>query len=339
MVRKIVITLIVIVANALISSAQYSDTLTVTRQDSINANKTEAIMKFGYLAPHVDPQIIYAQYFWATNRFNEKLTKNNNPFQMIDQNGKPRKFRTIEEAIARFTLAMADYDIKKESYTDYLERKPKTNWTPRMSKKLLEIYKGLYGSEYNHKKQLHTWKTGQTRLQFAKYDSLGHDETEMKYGKGVRPYDKAYAITATDKSMIQPRISLGPLQPLANKVDTGLIFIHVLWATNHFNEKSIRNNNLFQIVDYRGNLMEFDSWQAAIADYLLRIIDYDKNTESYLAYLERRSGGQWNKTMSDKMRKLYRSLFHKDLDESGLKGYQKQEEKRRTSSARSRNRL
>lgn len=315
------------------ANAQYADTLTVYIADSIEANQPETIAMFGYLAPHIDPFIIYAQYFWATNRFDPKLMRGNNPFHMIDQKGKLRKFDSLDDAIARFILAMADYNLVTESYTDYLERKPKSNWSPRMSKKLLEIYRGLYGSDYNHKKQLHTWTKNSIKLRFAKSDSI-------TYGSGIRPYFKSYAITATDKNMVQPRMKLGPLEPLSYKVDTGLIFLQVLWATDHFNPKMTKHNNLFQVVDDEGELMRFDSWQDAVADYLIRILDYDQKNESYLQYLERKTNGQWNKKMSDKMRQLYRSLFHKTYDESKFKGYQgKPSENKRTKTSQSRNRL
>lgn len=342
MVRSATTLLLTIVAilSSLSVRAQYSDTLTVTINDSVTAFTPENMQRFGYLAPHIDPYIVYAQYFWATNRFDPKLMKNNNPFQSINAEGKRRKFDSEEQAIARFILAIADYNVKKESYTDYMERKPKANWSPLMSKKLLEIYRGLYGQNYNYKKQLRTWKPGHRNLTFAKFDSLTSELTKDKYGRDVKPYQKSFAITATDKNMIQPRLSLGPLQPLANKVDTGLIFVQVIWATNHFNERSIKNNNLFQITDEQGELIKYDSREDCIADYLIRILDYDQSIESYLAYLERRSNGQWTSSMSDKMRKLYRALFHKNYDESGFKGYKAQkEEKNRTSTARSRNRL
>lgn len=327
------ITLWLLTSLPLTAQAQYADTLTVYAADSIEANTPETIAMFGYLAPHIDPFIVYAQLFWATNRFDPKLMRNNNPFQMIDRNGKLRKFDTLDESIARFVLAMADYNLVNESYTDYLERKPKSNWSPRMSKKLLEIYRGLYGTDYNHKKQLHTWTKNALKLRFAKADSI-------TYGSGIKPYLKSYAITASDKNMIQPRMTLGPLEPLSNKVDTGLIFLQVLWATDHFNSKMIKHNNLFQVVDDEGELMRFDSWHDAVADYLIRILDYDKNSESYLTYLERKTNGQWNRKMSDKMRQLYRSLFHKVYDESQFKGFKAPKtENKRTKTSQSRNRL
>ena len=251
--------------------AQYADTLTVYAADSIEANLPETVEMFGYLAPHIDPFIVYAQMFWASNRFDPKLMRGNNPFQMVDQKGKLRKFDSLDEAVARFILAKAD---------------------------------------------------------------------SIKYGSDQKPYLKSYAITASDKNMIQPRMTLGPLEPLSNKVDTGLIFLQVLWATDHFNPKMIKHNNLFQIVDDNGELLRFDSWQDAVADYLVRILDYDKNNESYLNYLERKSNGQWNKKMSDKMRQLYRSLFHKNYDESQFRGYKAQTtENKRTKTSQSRNKL
>ena len=315
-------------------AAQYSDTLTVCTADSIEANLPESIAKFGYLAPHIDPLIVYAQMFWATNHFDEKMMRGNNPFHLVDPKGKLRKFDSVDESIARFILAIADYDVKKESYTDYIENKPLSNWSPKMSKKLLDIYRQLYGADYNYKKPLHTWPPSKIKLHFAKSDSV-------KGGSDQKSYLKSYAITASDKNMIQPCMSLGPLEALSYKVDTGLIFLQVLWATDHFNPKMIKHNNLFQVVDDEGELLRFDSWEDAVADYLVRIIDYDKNTESYLSYLERRTNGQWSQKMSDKMRQLYRSLFHKNYDESWFKGYNKAQtvENKRTKTSQSRNRL
>ena len=330
--KLLIISLLITISHTNIR-AQYADTLTVYAADSIEANLPETVEMFGYLAPHIDPFIVYAQMFWASNRFDPKLMRGNNPFQMVDQKGKLRKFDSLDEAVARFILAIADYNLVQESYTDYMERKPKSNWSPRMSKKLLEVYRGLYGTSYNHKKQLRTWTKSGLKLRFAKADSI-------KYGSNQKPYLKSYAITASDKNMIQPRMTLGPLEPLSNKVDTGLIFLQVLWATDHFNPKMIKHNNLFQIVDDNGELLRFDSWQDAVADYLVRILDYDKNNESYLNYLERKSNGQWNKKMSDKMRQLYRSLFHKNYDESQFRGYKAQTtENKRTKTSQSRNKL
>lgn len=313
--------------------AQYADTLTVTDEDIAFANEPENINMFANLYTHVDPQLIYAQAFWASNKFDEKSMRHNNPFSMRGPNGKLRKFDSVDDAVSRMILAVVDYDITKESYTDYLERKPKSNWSPRMSKKLLEIYRQLYGSDYNYKKQLHKFKGNPHRLQFAKGDSVS------TY-KDSKPYLKEYAISRKDKNLIQMRNYLGPLATLASKVDTQMIFVQVLWATDHFNSKQlVKSHNYFQVLDNDGNLKVYESPEDAIADYLMLIIDYDKRQESYLAYLERRTHGQWNSKMSDKMRALYKNLYRKVYDESGLKGYKATVENGRTKTSRSRTRL
>jgi len=313
--------------------AQYADTLTVNDEDRRIANLPESINMFAKLSGHVDPQLIYAQAFWASNKFDDKYMRNNNPFSMRGPNGKIRKFKSLDEAVSRMILAVVDYDMTKESYTDYLEKKPKSNWSPRMSEKLLKIYRELYGVDYDYKKQLHRYKFQLNRLRFAKGDSVS------TY-KNSKPYLKEFAIGRKDKNFIQTRNYMGPLAVLASKVDTQMVFVQVLWATDHFNSKQLAKSfNYFQILDDEGNLKNYESQEDALADYLMLMIDYDKNTESYLAYLERRTGGQWNKKMSDKMRVLYKSLYRKNYDESKFKGYKATVENSRTKTSRSRTRL
>lgn len=315
------------------ASAQYADTLTVDEEDVRIANLPENINMFASLSNHVDPQLIYAQAFWASYKFDDKYMRHNNPFSMRGPNGKLRKFKDVDEAVSRMILAVVDYDIQKESYTDYLEKKPKSNWSPRMSKKLLQIYRELYGTDYDYKKQLHKFKSNLPPLRFAKGDSIS------TY-KNSKPYLKEFAIGRKDKNFVQMRNYMGPLAVLASKVDTQMVFVQVLWATDHFNSKQLaKSNNYFQIVDDEGNLKNYESPEDAIADYLMLIIDYDKRNESYLAYLERRTNGHWNKKMSDKMRALYKSLYRKTYDESKFKGYKATVENSRTKTSRSRTRL
>lgn len=311
--------------------AQYSDTIRIVELDSIIANSPESINMFAYLSPFVDPQIIYCQLFWASDRFKTKELKHNNPFHLMSPNGKLRRFTSIDDAIERMVLAMADYDMNTQSYTDYLEKKAKSNWTPRMSERLLEIYRKLYGKPYNHEKQLFDYKYTPAPLRFAKNDSIGHS----KY----KPYDMNFQITRKDKNLVQADNFLGPLAVLAKRVDTKMLFVQTLWATNHFDPKLVSQSNIFQILDDGFRIAKYDNIEDALADYLVRILDYDVRQESYLDYLERRSDKQWTKEMSKKLRSLYRELYHQEYDESVFPGYKPKERKTRTKTSYSRTRL
>ncbi len=310
---------------------QYSDTLTVSQASADSAFSKSHINRFDYLCDHVDPQIIYAQLYYATNGFNPKLMKHNNPFHLRKPNGRERKFKTENDAMARFVLAIADYDMQSESYTDYLERKPKSNWSPAMSKKLLEIFYALYGYEYDYRKQRVDYFPKQFPLLFAKADSVDIDD--------YKGFSRSYQVSRTDRNIVLRPNYLGPLAVLASKVDTQLVFTQVLWATDHFDPKLIKHNNLFQLLDGEGNLMRFKSVEDCVADFLLRILDYDKSEESWLDYLERRSRGTWTEEDSDKLRKIYKSLYHKDYDERFFKGYVNKRKHRRGKVSRAKSRL
>ena len=332
MVRTSVIMILLLLCRSVV--AQYSDTLRVSQADADSAIQKHNVNRFDYLSCHVDPQIIYAQQFFASNGFTPKLMKNNNSFQMKDQNGKRRKFKTEKDEMARFVLAIADYDMKEESYTDYLERKPKSNWSPAMSKKLLEIFRGLYGYDYDYKKQFYEYEPEPWPLHFVCPDSL-----KEKDNKSNKSYSKKYEVSRTDRNIIQTANYLGPITVLACHVDTQLVFTQIMWATDHFNTKLTKDNNLFQLLDENGKMMKFETIQDAMADYLLRILDYDKKQESYLAYLERKSGGWWTQEMSDKLRAIYKSLYRKEYDERFFPGYVKKNKNRGVRSSRSKSRL
>lgn len=329
MVRYLVVLLLSVVANA--TMAQYCDTLTVSQAHIDSAFSKTQISRFDYLCDHVDPQIIYAQLYYATNGFNPKLMKHHNPFHMRKPNGRERRFKGENDAMARFVLAMADYDMQTESYTDYLERKPKSNWSPAMSKKLLEIFQTLYGYEYDYRKQKVDYDPKPFPLIFANVDSIDIDN--------YKGYSRSYAVSRTDRNIIMRSNYLGPLAVLAAKVDTQLVFTQVLWATDHFNPKLIKHNNLFQLLDADGKLMRFKTVEDCVADFLLRILDYDKSEESWLAYLERRSRGTWTTEDSDKLRKIYKSLYHKDYDERFFTGFVDKRKHKRGKVSRAKSRL